>query len=218
MNFHYRREDRKKWMAGGVLLVLSGVMLYRSVGGGAPSAAPAPAAAARTSGAFGALDIAMPATRGRVAPGSRARGTAAAATAAPAEVLDPKLRLDVLNRVQAITYQGSERNIFQYYTPPPKIETPKSDPLKPPGAADKSGPPPPAPPPPIPLKYYGYAEKPMGGPKKAFFSDGDEIYIASEGDIVAKKYKIVKIGVNTVEAEDIATKNRQVLPLQEQTQ
>ena len=66
------------------------------------------------------------------------------------------------------------------------------------------------------MKYYGYAEKPLGSPKKAFFSDGEEIFIAGEGDIVNKKYKIVKIGLNTVEAEDVTTKHRQVLPLQEQ--
>lgn len=222
MNLEYRKEDRTKWIAGGILALLACVMLYRafapapspSAPAPSPSAPAAPSPAARVSNPFTAMEPPGPSARGRVSPANRRR----VGVAAPPAQIDPRLRLDLLAKMQTITYQGTERNIFQYYTPPPPIEKPAANPVTGPGGAPAkpAGPPPPPPPPPITLKYYGYAEKPMGSSKKAFFSDGDDIFIAGEGDIVNKKYRIVKIGVNTVEAEDIATKHRQVLPLQEQ--
>jgi len=213
MSLQYRREDRSKWIAGAVLAVIAGILLYRTFWpAGAPSPAQPPRA--RAGSPFSAMDSPAAAPRARLSPVNRRR---AAATAA-APQLDPRLRLDLLAKVQGVSYQGSERNIFQYYTPPPPVDKPVANPVTGPGgaAAKPPGPPPAPPPPPIPLKYYGYAEKPVGSPKKAFFSDGEEIFIAGEGDIVNKKYRIVKIGVNTVEAEDVTTKHRQVLPLQEQ--
>jgi len=212
MSLLYRREDRNKWIAGAVLAVVAGILLYRTFW---PARAPSPAQPARAPAGspFSAMDTPA-ASRARLSPASRRR---AAATASVPQ-LDPRLWLDLLAKVQGVSYQGSERNIFQYYTPPPPVDKPAANPVTGPGgaAAKPPGPPSAPPPPPIPLKYYGYAEKPLGSPKKAFFSDGEEIFIAGEGDIVNKKYKIVKIGVNTVEAEDVATKHRQVLPLQEQ--
>jgi hypothetical protein len=211
MNLSFRSEDRNKWIAGAVLAVIAGSLLYRTFW---PARAPssAPPSRARAGSPFSTMD--SPAgPKGRVSPAGRRR----AAATASAPQLDPRLRLDLLAKVHSVSYQGSERNIFQYYTPPPPVDKPVANPVTGPGGAAAKPPgPPPAPPPPIPLKYYGYAEKPLGSPKKAFFSDGEEIFIAAEGDIVNKKYKIVKIGVNTVEAEDITTKHRQVLPLQEQ--
>ena len=45
--------------------------------------------------------------------------------------------------------------------------------------------------------------------------DEEEIFIATEGEIVNKRYKILKVGVNTVEVEDLVNKNKQTLTLPE---
>jgi len=127
----------------------------------------------------------------------RARGEAAA------QSLDPTLRLDLLASVEGVQYKGSGRNIFRGQAEAP-IPQPLASGLKTP-----AGPPSP---PPINLKFYGFASKP-GESKKIFLSQGDDIFIASEGDIVNRRYHIVHIGVNTVEVEDVLDKRRQVIPL-----
>jgi hypothetical protein len=52
--------------------------------------------------------------------------------------------------------------------------------------------------------------------KRAFFLDGEDIVIASEGDVIKKRYKIVRIGVNSAVVEDTQFKsnNQQTLPLE----
>jgi hypothetical protein len=46
--------------------------------------------------------------------------------------------------------------------------------------------------------------------------DGEDIIIAGEGDMVKKRYKIVRIGVNSAVVEDTQFKsnNQQTLPLE----
>jgi len=80
-------------------------------------------------------------------------------------------------------------------------------------------PPPPKPaeppPPPINLKYYGYSSA-KDNRKRAFFLDGDDILVAAEGETVKKRYRVVRIGVNSVVMEDTQFKHEQTLPLQEE--
>ena len=69
-------------------------------------------------------------------------------------------------------------------------------------------------PPAIQLKYYGYANPRNNVTRKrAFFLDGEDIIVASEGDLINKRYKLVKIGVNSVTMEDTQFNNQQQLPL-----
>ena len=70
--------------------------------------------------------------------------------------------------------------------------------------------------PPIPLKFYGFVNKTKVGDKRAFFLDGEDIVIAAEGDTIKKRYKIVRIGVNSAVVEDTEFKsnNQQTLPLE----
>ncbi|MFI5176337.1 MAG: hypothetical protein ACHQKY_15860, partial [Terriglobia bacterium] len=49
--------------------------------------------------------------------------------------------------------------------------------------------------------------------KKVFLTNGQDIFIAAEGEVVANRYRIIRIGVNSVEVEDLRYKNRQQLPL-----
>ena len=122
-----------------------------------------------------------------------------------AQSLDPTLRLDVLESSEDVTYKGSGRDIFQSQPEPAVI--PKE--VKP---VIATGPPPPPPPPPIPLKFYGFSGN-KSGPKQVFLSKGEDIFIAKEGQVIDRRYKILKIGPNSVEVEDVLNNNRQTLPL-----
>ena len=66
----------------------------------------------------------------------------------------------------------------------------------------------PPPPPPINLKFFGFANKP-GEAKKIFLSQGEDVFIAGEGDIVDRRYRILHITPVSVEVEDVLNNNRQ---------
>jgi hypothetical protein len=76
-----------------------------------------------------------------------------------------------------------------------------------------TGPPPPPPPPPINLKFFGTAVR-TNGVRQAFLLNGEDVYLAAAGDIVARKYKIVSIGANSIQVEDLQYSDTQTLPLQ----
>jgi hypothetical protein len=138
-------------------------------------------------------------------PQARRVPRGAPAQLAASNPLDPTLRLDRLEASEATEYKGSGRNIFAEYVPPPP-PAPKIDPR-----TDHRPAAPPQPPP-IPLKFYGFASRP-GEPKRVFLSSGDDVFIAAEGEIVNRRYRVLHIGVNSVEIEDVLSNNRQTIPL-----
>ena len=141
------------------------------------------------------------------------------------ETVDPTLRLDLLAKVQAVEPQGGSRSIFKFLdvaAPDVKLAHgsgpiihPQPRRIGPEPPPPPAPPPPVAPPPPITLKFYGYSTPRADGQKRAFFLDGDDIFVASEGEMVKKRYRVVQIGVNSVVMEDTQFKNnRQTLVLQ----
>jgi hypothetical protein len=133
---------------------------------------------------------------------------------APEMRLDPTLDLRLLAETEQTKYTGNGRNIFVAQAEIPKpiapaiVELPASGPPQPP---------PPPPPPPITLKFFGFANKP-GEPKKVFLSQGEDVFIAVEGDIVDRRYKVIHIGPASVEVEDVLYNNRQSIPLTQSPQ
>ena len=192
-------ENKKKTIAAVSLGVLAlALIVYQLY----PSSSPAPVATAPPA----------------VAPGNTARtGTTPAPTRRNGQKtvvlprinsLDPTIRLDLLQQAESQHYHSSGRNIFEAHTAEEVA------------AVHKPKPPPPAPvvytpppPPPINLKFYGYTEKP-GQPTRVFLSQGDEVFIASEGDLVANRYKILHIHPTSIDVEDVLNSNQQSLPLQ----
>jgi len=125
--------------------------------------------------------------------------------------LDPRLRLDILAASQSKKYEEGGRNIFRMEDVK-KIETMAANPRGPMGPDPQPTPPPPPPPPPIPLKFYGFASKPTE-PKKIFLFDEGEVFVARQGDIVERKYKVIQINNTSVVIEDVLTSNKQTIPL-----
>jgi hypothetical protein len=135
--------------------------------------------------------------------------------------VDPSLRLDRLEKLKAVTFTGGDRSLFDFsQAPPPKVEAPKIVPtvaMSKPPEPKTTEPTKPAeavkpPPPPIPLKFYGFV---TASDRRAFFLNGEEIFVASEGDLVQKRYKVVRIGVNSAVLEDTEHKHQQTLPLEQ---
>lgn len=68
----------------------------------------------------------------------------------------------------------------------------------------------PPPPPPIPLRFVGLLED-RGGRKIAALSDGRYVYNAREGDVIEGRWRVVKIGVESLVIERIDGTGRQTI-------
>lgn len=117
--------------------------------------------------------------------------------------IDPeelKVQLDALKGPRPEPGEG-ERNPFRFYqrpSPPVAPMPPGQKAAAPPPEDIQPGvPPQPPPPPPIPLKFIGIVEG-RGVGKIAAFSDCKRTFYGREGDIVDGRYKLVKIGVESV--------------------
>ena len=140
--------------------------------------------------------------------------------------IDPTLRLNLLEKLQQVRGDGVQRSLFEFSkAPPPKQPEPKIIPgktgkdkqqqkLAAAELAKKTATKPP--PPPIKLKFYGYVSPVRSKRKTAFFLDGEDIFVAGEGDLIGKRYKVVRIGVNSAVVEDTQHKHEQTLKLEEQ--
>jgi hypothetical protein len=206
-------DNRKQMMLAGVVGVLAlGACIYiyeELFAGGSPSPAPpaqvvsAPVAPVKTAAAG-------PATS--TAKAARSLGTTSAA-------LDPTLHMDAMLVSESVEYSGTGRNIFSPNSAPP-VEIPKpiatarvvAPPPPVPCPPNCPPPPPPPPPPPIELKYFG-VETASNGARKALLLHDDSVFVASAGEIVMRRYKVIAVDAKTIEVEDMQNNNKQTLPL-----
>jgi len=225
-------ENKKATYALCALLALLGYFVYTNLlsGPSAPSAEPrtTPRAAADLSPAMAQPAAATPAPRPQA---QRAEGGDFHPKIHPKNpedridpmTVDPTLHLELLKKLQDAAAETGGRNLFQFGQPPPPPPTPEQlaklnhpepvvTPAPPPPPAPK-GPPPAAGPPPISIKYYGLSTQKVSGKKVAFFMDGETIMMAGEGEMLQKRYRVVRIGVTSVVVEDTESKREQSLPL-----
>jgi len=66
---------------------------------------------------------------------------------------------------------------------------------------------------PLNLKFYGTAFDPIRKKRQGFFSEGDNVFFASEGDLLANRYRIIRIGDTTAEIEDVGSKMRRQITM-----
>jgi hypothetical protein len=226
-------ENKKATYFLGGLLVLLGYFVYSNLltGPSAPSSAPrtsAPAAAGDPS------SLIAPPVAPAVVPRPQAQRVGSGdfhpvlRSKRPEEridpmTVDPTLHLELLKKLDDAATDTGGRNLFQFGQPPAPPPTPEQlallkhpepvvKPLPPPPAAP-TGPPQPPPPPLIPIKYYGLSTQRASGKKIAFFLDGDNILMAGEGEMLQKRYRVVRINVSSVVVEDTQLKREQSLPL-----
>ena len=141
--------------------------------------------------------------------------------------VDPTLQTDLLAKVRAVEFEGIERNLFRFGQRKKLVASPSAEEIKQSqerlkklqaqkaktikkkrGARKPTAPP-------IDWKYYGFANSRRDTRKRAFLLDGEEIFVATEGDVFKKRYRIVRIGINSIVIEDMQFKEEQKLPLEE---
>jgi hypothetical protein len=127
--------------------------------------------------------------------------------------LDPTLKMGPMLAAEHLVYNGSGRNIFSASSVPIDIPKPVAS------ARPKTPPPPvyvpppgPPPPPPIDLKFFGTSTA-ASGKRQAFLLHGQDVFLAFDGDIVQRRYRVITVSANSVVVEDMANNNRQTLPL-----
>ena len=76
-----------------------------------------------------------------------------------------------------------------------------------------AGPPPPPSVPPIALKFIGIVEATEHSQTIAVLSDGRGVYHGREGDIIEGRYRILRIGAESIEMAYVDGRGRQTIRL-----
>jgi hypothetical protein len=127
-------------------------------------------------------------------------------------VENPQLHREKMEAAQKAEYHSLGRNPFSEIAPPPPEEQAKK-------VATRQNygpiPLPPPPPPTLPgnMKFFGYGTVPNGTSRRAFLSDGEDVYIVAEGDTLLGRFRIVKVNNVNLEFEEIASGRRNTVAL-----
>ncbi len=129
------------------------------------------------------------------------------------DIPDPSLNLAALERIRKLEYSGTHRNIFSASAPEPvvvqqrPVEPAPQDPNPQPAGPAVLTP---------PFKYYGLTSDALTGHKRAFFTNGDDIWIAAEGQMIGPLFRLLNFSHTAAEVEEVATGRKATLRLEEQ--
>jgi hypothetical protein len=135
--------------------------------------------------------------------------------------IDPTLKLWLLDRVRSVKPIQSGRNLFEIgpelaqagALPLPKVPPMMPKPVAPVGPIQPAAAlaPPPVN---IPLRYYGFVKPSWRGDgNRGYFMEGENILMATEGDVLEGHFLVVALSPNKARVEDIQLKQGQDLPL-----
>jgi len=126
-------------------------------------------------------------------------GAAADETVKPIAIQNPALHLDRIERLRKLEYHPTGRDIFTSELPKPVVV---AEPVYVP-----QGPPEPKPEPPltVPFKFYGISTDTKTGKRQGFFTNGEEVFIVSEGDLVLGRYRVDTIGNTTADVVEVSS-------------
>jgi hypothetical protein len=147
--------------------------------------------------------------RGRVVAPTPA-ATAAAARKAAADKAVPRIGLDRLNAQPTGAARGT-RDIFDFGVPPATPTPPPPPVAVTAETAQAVATPPPVPP--LTLKYIGAVENGQGVKVAVLLTDRKEVLTGQTGDVVANRYRIVKIGLESVDIQEVGSDRVRRVPL-----
>jgi len=127
-------------------------------------------------------------------------------------VENPALRTDLLDALRKLEYEGPHRNIFSASAPAPPPPPPTQQVQV---QAPVSTVPPPPPPLTVPATFFGYVTDARTGTRRAFFNEGDNVYVVGIGDVLLGRFRLVQIGNSTAEVEETASGRRATLTMEE---
>jgi hypothetical protein len=203
-------NKRQVYLVIALLVVVFGVGGYELWDNFGPSSAPARPVPVPTATSASSAS-ARPATAAKTATKAQ-NGSDVEAQNLSDSGLDPTLHFEKLAQSERVEYAGTGRNIFSADSAPAQIETPIAS-----GRTDTASVDTPAPPqapraPSIDLKYFGYSQS-KDKTMKAFFTHGDDVFMAKSGEIVDHRYKVGSIQQGSVQVTDLSYNNTQTLPL-----
>jgi hypothetical protein len=132
---------------------------------------------------------------------------------APLPVENPALQRWKLEASRRTEYKSSGRDLFSMTLPPPPA---RKVPIRPPDPVVPIAVEPPPPSLPANMKFFGYGTVPNGTSKRAFLSDGEQVFIVGEGDTLLGRYRILRIGNASLEFEEVGSGRRNSAPIDEQ--
>jgi hypothetical protein len=146
-------------------------------------------------------------------PGSSPMGSPRDPAAREDPAVPPALGLDEMTAERSVP--ANRRDLFRFGAAQPDLaeggpargQTPQSGAAAPPPEPDLPAMPPQ--PPPIPLRFVGLAETARG--KVASLSDGRFVYNAREGDVIEGRWRVVRIGDESLVIERVDGTGRQTL-------
>jgi hypothetical protein len=194
------QDVQKKLAIGGFVLLAAGILYYQLRDDSPP---PRPAQPVITTAPEQAP--ARPSSRPSAGAEAKNLGTTSAQ-------LDPTLRMAAMLVTEKLVYTGSGRNIFSTASAPVEIPKPVASARPKPVVPVYTPPPGPPPPPPIDLKFFGTASS-ANGRRQAFLLHGQDVFLAADGEIVQRRYRVITVSANSILVEDMTNNNRQTLPL-----
>jgi hypothetical protein len=117
------------------------------------------------------------------------------------------VRLSALKATRPVP-AANGRNLFREQ---PKVLPAPPRPAPPPAPDPNAPPPPPPPPPPIALKLVAIVQG--SGPPIAALSDGRDVFHGREGEIIDGRYRIIKIGVESIDISYVDGRGQQRIRL-----
>lgn len=143
----------------------------------------------------------------------RRAGTTANRSTAAGTITAPDVHLQALELERPRPEGDPERNLFRFRpkAPPPRPAAAVRPPVAPP--AQVTGPPPAPAVAPITMRFIGLMEATEHAQKIAVLTDGRGIYQGREGDIIEGRYRILKIGIESVEMAYLDGRGRQTIRL-----
>jgi hypothetical protein len=126
----------------------------------------------------------------------------------------PRIDLARLEQDRAETTAG-RRNIFDYGLPPAPPPTPPPPVTASSMTEQEMAPTPPPGPrlPPLNLKFIGSVENAKGVRVAVLLTDRNEVLTGQPGEVVANRYKISKIGFESVDLEEVGSGQVRRIPL-----
>jgi hypothetical protein len=131
----------------------------------------------------------------------------------PLDVQEPQLHLDRLDKLRHLEYTGNHRNIFLAVPPPVALPAGQQALAKPPAPFVGPKVPPPPPPVQVPAEFFGYATRGASGRRVAFFTSGDDVLVVAEGDTFLGRFRLVHIGNDNADIEEIASGRHATVPM-----